>query len=42
MTESADWKDSLRNLSNLEKQLGEPRYRFYLPYVKISAIAEQY
>ncbi len=42
MTESAGWRDSLRNLVNLAEQLSEPRYRFGLPYVRISAIAEQY
>lgn len=42
MAESASWKDSLRNLKNLARQLSEPRYRFDLPYVTVSAIAEQY
>ena len=42
MTESVGWRDSLRNLLDLAERLSEPRYRFDLPYVRISAIAEQY
>ncbi|MCD6208931.1 MAG: hypothetical protein J7J67_01935 [Thermoproteales archaeon] len=42
MLSSRDWREGLRNLRNLAKLLGEPRYRFGLPYVKISDLAEQY
>jgi len=42
MLERRDWKYSLRNLTKFIEECKNNKYRFNLPYVRISSIAEQY